>query len=81
MAKWTPAFEKQGVQVNYQKTGSGPGVAHMIDGTAEFGCSDAFMTDEQLKAAKEKGGEVVHIPLAMGAIVLAYKRARRRENL
>jgi phosphate transport system substrate-binding protein len=38
----------------------------------DFGCSDAPLNEEQLKTAEESGGEVVHIPLCMGAIVPAY---------
>src|SRR5262249_8477237 len=30
------------------------------------------MNDEQLKKAKESGGDVIHVPLAMGAVVIAY---------
>ena len=38
----------------------------------DFGCSDAPLNEEQLATAEEKGGEVIHIPLCMGAIVPAY---------
>jgi phosphate transport system substrate-binding protein len=73
MGKWSSGYQKvTGVQVNYAGKGSGTGINEMIAGTVDFGCSDAPMNDEQLKAAKEKGGDVVHIPLAMGAVVAAY---------
>jgi phosphate transport system substrate-binding protein len=73
MSKWTDEYDKsKKVKVNYQSIGSGGGIKQMIEKTVEFGCSDGPMNDEQLKEAKEKGGEVVHVPLVMGAVVPAY---------
>src|SRR5262249_42534731 len=53
--------------------GSGRGIDNMIDRVLDFGCTDAFMTEAQLKKAKGSYGEVLHIPLAMGAVVVTYK--------
>ncbi len=58
------------VQVNYQAIGSGGGIKGIQDQTVDFGASDAPMTDEQLAGAK--GGELYHIPTALGAIVPTY---------
>ncbi len=58
------------VQVNYQAIGSGGGIKGIQDQTVDFGASDAPMTDEQIAATK--GGEVFHIPTALGAIVPTY---------
>jgi phosphate transport system substrate-binding protein len=58
------------VQVNYQAIGSGGGIKGIQDQTVDFGASDAPMTDEQIAGAK--GGEVYHIPTALGAIVPTY---------
>jgi len=58
------------VQVNYQAIGSGGGIKGIQDQTVDFGASDAPMTDEQVAGAK--GGEVYHIPTALGAIVPTY---------
>jgi phosphate transport system substrate-binding protein len=58
------------VQVNYQAIGSGGGIKGIQDQTVDFGASDAPMTDEQIAAAK--GGEIYHIPTALGGIVQAY---------
>jgi phosphate transport system substrate-binding protein len=58
------------VQVNYQAIGSGGGIKGIQDQTVDFGASDAPMTDEQIAAAK--GGELYHIPAALGGIVPAY---------
>jgi phosphate transport system substrate-binding protein len=73
MSKWSSEYKKaRGVEVNYQSTGSGHGIAQMTAKTFEFGCTDGPMNDEQLQKAREVGGEVLHIPLVMGAVVPAY---------
>ena len=69
--KWFDEYSKlTGVQVNYQPIGSGGGIMGIQGQTVDFGASDAPMTDEQLQAAK--GGEILHIPTALGAIVPTY---------
>lgn len=74
MDKWSFEYQKaKGVKVNYNSIGSGSGIQQMIAQTLDFGCSDAPMNEKQLAEAKAKGGEVVHIPLAMGGVVPAYK--------
>src|SRR3979411_929595 len=73
MSKWSGEYVKaNGVEVNYQSIGSGAGITQMTAKILDFGCSDAFMNDENLSKAREKGGDVVHIPLIMGAVVMAY---------
>ena len=73
MGKWTAEYDKaKGVEVNYQSIGSGGGIQQMTAKTADFGCTDGPMNDEQLAKAKSEGGAVLHVPLCMGAVVLAY---------
>ncbi len=73
MTKWASEYDKaKGVQVNYKSTGSGAGIQQMISKTEDFGCTDAPLNDEQLAKAKQEGGDVVHVPLAMGAVVPIY---------
>jgi phosphate ABC transporter phosphate-binding protein len=73
MDKWIVEYTKeQGGEINYQGQGSGAGVKQMIDKSVDFGCTDAFMKPDQLSAAAKAGGDVVHVPLAMGAIAIAY---------
>lgn len=70
-SKWFNEYHKlTGVEVNYQSIGSGGGIKSISDGTVDFGASDAAMNDDQLKAAK--GGEILHIPMALGAVVPTY---------
>src|SRR6266542_181553 len=72
MSKWAAEYDKaKGVEVNYQSIGSG-GIQQMTTKTADFGSTDGPMNEEQLEKARETGGEVVHIPLAMGAVVPIY---------
>ncbi len=74
MDKWIEAYtkDKSNLEINYQGNGSTAGIKQMTDQAVDFGCTDAFMTEEQLEVAKKRGGEVVHVPLVMGAIVPAY---------
>ncbi|NLJ11250.1 MAG: phosphate ABC transporter substrate-binding protein PstS [Treponema sp.] len=70
-SKWFSEYYKlTGVQVNYQAIGSGGGIKSISDMTVDFGATDGIMTDEQLAAAK--GGEIVHIPTTIGAVVPTY---------
>ncbi len=70
-SKWFNEYEKiTGVKVNYQSIGSGGGIKSVQDATVDFGGTDGPMTEEQLKVAK--GGVVLHIPTALGAVVPTY---------
>ncbi|MDR3272987.1 MAG: phosphate ABC transporter substrate-binding protein PstS [Flavobacteriaceae bacterium] len=65
--------EQNNVNVTYGGIGSGGGVRSLKDKTVDFGASDAFLSDKELK---DFGAEVVHIPTAMGAVVLCYNLQR-----
>ncbi len=58
------------INVNYQGVGSGAGIQQLSDMTIDFGASDAPMKDEQMAAAK--GGKILHIPITLGAVAIAY---------
>jgi phosphate transport system substrate-binding protein len=72
MDKWTSEFGKieQGTRIDYTGTGSGAGIKAIQSRTVDFGASDAAMSDDELKQAT--GGEIVHIPVVLGAVVLTY---------
>ncbi len=73
MQEWAVHYKKEkGITVNYQAKGSGAGISMMSEKKVDFGCSDAPLNDEQLDEAKNQGGDVIHVPLCMGAIVPAY---------
>lgn len=73
-SKWISEYEKvdQSVRFNYQSIGSGGGVRQIINQTVDFGASDDPMSDEDLKAALEKGAELRHIPTVIGSVTVAY---------
>ena len=73
-SKWFDVYhQKTGVEFNYQSIGSGGGIKQVIEGTVDFGASDAPMSDDQMQQVKQKQGtEIIHIPTVMGAVVITY---------
>jgi phosphate transport system substrate-binding protein len=73
-SKWFDVYSrKTGVEFNYQSIGSGGGIKQVLEGTVDFGATDAPMTEDQLKEAKQKQGtDILHIPTVMGAVVVTY---------
>jgi phosphate transport system substrate-binding protein len=69
-SKWFNEYNRlhPDIKFNYQSIGSGGGIKQFTDGTVDFGASDAPMKDEQIA----KAPDVVHIPTALGADVIAY---------
>ena len=57
------------VKLNYQSIGSGGGIRQFSDATVDFGGTDAPMSDSAIAAI---GGNVLHIPTVLGAVVAAY---------
>jgi len=78
--KWVSEYGKinPNVKIDYQSTGSGAGQKALLSKTADFGASDDPMSDEDLKSA---GGEILHIPTVLGAVVLTYNLAEVKEPL
>ncbi len=73
MQKWSSEYKSaHGTEIDYSKSGSSDGIKQMTEKSLDFGCSDAPMKKDQVEKAKEKGGEVVHVPLIMGAVALVY---------
>ncbi len=58
------------VQVNYQAIGSGGGIRQLIEKTVDFGATDAFMSEEEMKTA---GAPIIHVPTCLGAVVISYQ--------
>jgi phosphate transport system substrate-binding protein len=74
-SKWFDEYRKvdPNAQINYQSIGSGGGIRQITEGTVDFGASDGPMTDEQIKAFKEKRKcGVLHFPATLGADVPTY---------
>ncbi len=72
--KWFNDYQSVGnVQINYQPNGSGGGIKAVTEGTVDFGASDMPLTDDQLKAFKDKRGfNVLLFPTVIGAAVPTY---------
>ena len=70
MSMWAQAYSKKGTNVAYQAIGSGGGVSQINAQTVDFGASDTPMLDTELAASK--GGPILHIPLVLGAVTVAY---------
>src|SRR5450631_3139211 len=70
-SKWFSEYAKidQSVKFNYQSIGSGGRIKQITGQTVDFGASDKFLTDAELKAAP---GKLIHIPTVMGAVVVTY---------
>ncbi len=73
-SKWFHEYEqKTKVAINYQSQGSGFGIQQVTAGTIDFGASDRPMTDDELKAYKDKHGfGIMHFPMVLGANVAIY---------
>lgn len=61
--------EHTDVKVNYQAIGSGGGIKQLTAKTVDFAASDAPMKEDEIKAA---GGNVLHIPVTLGGVAIAY---------
>ncbi|OWK36023.1 phosphate ABC transporter substrate-binding protein PstS [Fimbriiglobus ruber] len=71
--RWKSAFrEKKNVEIAYDSTGSTAGVTKTLDGEYAIGFVHAPLTDKQKDAAKTKGGDVVHVPVVVCAVVPVY---------
>ena len=70
-SKWFAEYAKidKSVKFNYQSIGSGGGIKQITAQTVDFGASDKFLSDEELKGAP---GKLLHIPTVMGAVVVTY---------
>lgn len=68
--KWISEYSKQhaNVRIDYQSIGSGGGQKQIKEQTVDFGASDSFMSDADLKAAPG----LLHIPMVLGAVVITY---------
>lgn len=79
-SRWFSDFQKKDADAkfNYQGIGSGAGIKQLLQGTVDFAGSDDPMKDDE--AAKAKA-PVLHIPIAMGAVVVSYNLDEAKEPL
>jgi phosphate ABC transporter phosphate-binding protein len=83
MDKWVQEYikEHKDLDINYQPTGSSAGVKSMIEKQTDFGGTDAYLKKEEIDKALKDGGEVIHVPLVLGAVVPAYNLPSVKEPL
>lgn len=62
-------YAKNGNNVTYGAIGSGGGIRSLKDKTVDFGATDVFLSEAELK---DMGADIVHIPTALGGVVLSY---------
>ncbi len=78
-SKLFPIYEREhGVRVNYQSIGSGGGIQQFTTGTIDFGATDAPMKPEERKAVQNN---VLHFPIALGAVVITYNLPEVKQPL
>ncbi|MEW6006568.1 MAG: phosphate ABC transporter substrate-binding protein PstS [bacterium] len=61
-------YKEFNVGINYQAIGSGGGIRQLLAKTVDFGASDVFMSDKELKESPN----ILHIPICLGAVVITY---------
>lgn len=74
--RWFSAYNQDvdsDTQVSYQSVGSGAGLEQYINGTVDFGASDAPITGDRLESFRNQYGyDPIQVPMAGGAVVFAY---------
>ena len=70
-SKWISEYKKinPSVNINYQSIGSGGGIKQITERTVDFGATDAPMSGSELAKVKSP---IYHIPMTLGAVVVAY---------
>jgi phosphate transport system substrate-binding protein len=73
--EWVNIYEATcpGTTLVYNAIGSSTGIRLFVAGQEDFAASDFMLTPADLQNAQTKGGPVVQIPWAAGAIALEYK--------
>jgi phosphate transport system substrate-binding protein len=71
---WRAAYqEKNGGTINYEEVGSGTGVQNFSSGAYQFAGTDAYLTADQLSAAKSQcGADPIEVPAYVSPIAVAY---------
>jgi phosphate transport system substrate-binding protein len=78
-ARWFSVYGRENpqVRINYQSIGSGGGIRQMVEGTVDFGATDAPLSEEDL--ARIPG--TLSVPMVLGAVVLTYNLPGLEEDL
>jgi len=70
-SKWIEEYKgiDPTVRINYQSIGSGGGVRQLVARTVDFGASDVPVQPEEQRGAT---GPLLHVPVAIGSVVVSY---------
>lgn len=70
-SKWIAEYRRLApdVRLNYQSIGSGGGVRQMLAQTVDFGASDVPLQPDEQERTR---GSLLHVPTALGAVVVTY---------
>jgi phosphate transport system substrate-binding protein len=68
--KWISEYSKlnPNVRLDYQSIGSGGGQKQIKERTVDFGASDSFVSDQDMKSVPN----LLHVPMVLGAVVITY---------
>ena len=78
-ARWFNEYaQRTDVRINYHSIGSGGGIQRMLDGTVDFGATDAPLTDEELARSPTP---ITHVPTVLGAVAVTYNLPPRTRAL
>lgn len=71
-SKWIAEYHRlyPNLRINYQSIGSGGGIRQLVAETVDFGATDSPVRAEETKGAR---GPLVHVPTAIGSIVVGYQ--------
>jgi phosphate transport system substrate-binding protein len=71
--RWRMAYRKEKqVELSYESLGSTEGIKGMTDKKFAIAFTHAPLSEEQRQQARDKGGEVLHIPVVLCAVVPIY---------
>lgn len=72
--RWFREYNTQNpaVQISYDSVGSGAGVRRFLDGTVDFGATDAPLLDKERQALPAARGQALQIPSTGLFVVFAY---------
>jgi phosphate transport system substrate-binding protein len=71
--QWKKKYgDEKGVKLQYRSTGSTAGVNRLLDGEIVIAFTHGALSPEQRQKAKEKGGDVVHIPVMFFGVAPVY---------
>jgi phosphate transport system substrate-binding protein len=71
---WRSNYQKEnGGSINYEEVGSGTGIENFSSGAYSFAGTDAYLTTDQLSAAKSQcGADPIEVPAYVSPIAVAF---------